>query len=417
MTMQRGLSATIAALALAGCATQPTIQRWESVSNLPDSQPPSLRVSSAPATSPAALAAKSLPDHAGAAYITALAAVDKKPKDLRADIARPMKAPPSGLQDGTVFDRVLTVSVERALVRPGDRLLMTRVTIKPADPNVTFTNYESAAAAHSTVNIGTVTISDTYSASAGVAPGGGAAGAALGSASLSASRTEGASRNVNQDSVLSVTIQPDSIEIFRTGAEDRELIGDTLIKLSLRYGQLVRAPNYWVANATIQGDKGLSAPRDATIDLAPIALFPPHDLWVCAAFDYEDREVADPSSEDEGKQAVTIVSRHIPPAANKVVPYLDLQQLLWRIVDPGGSAVGFSDGLVVHDLSFDDYDGAAEFLAWMKLKRPTTIKNGRLGENLGAKLRDIVDFDQLQLSRVEATVGAAGDPPSCPPDK
>ncbi len=403
--------------ALGGCAiAPPTIQRWSAVSGLPPSAPPELRVTSAPAQSPDALTAKGLPDHGAGAYIAALAGMDKKPKDLRADVARPIKAPAGGIADGTVVGRVVLVTVERPTVRPGDRLLMTRVILTPADPNVTFTDYQLAATERSAISVGSVTISDTVGGSVSAGPGPAAAASLLPSASLSASQAQGASRTVSQEAIFAVSAEPDRIEVFRTGAEDRDLMGNTLIKVSLRFGSLVKAPIFYVADVGVL-DEDTGAPLEpakVAVNLAPLALYAPRDLWVCARMDYEDRQVADPRSEDEGKQAATIVNGATPLKAYKIAPYQDLQQLLWKIHDADGSYVAFSDALTVRELSFDDYDSAAEFLAWLKLKRPAAIKNGRLGVNAGAMLASISRFDRLVLEPVAESIGAPGDPPSCP---
>jgi hypothetical protein len=406
-----GIVAT--AIALTGCTT---IQRWSAVSGLPPSSPPDFTVTSAPADAPGgAVTAKDLPDRAGAAYIAALASRDKSAADLRADVAKPIKSPASGISDGSVVPRVLLVTVERPHIRPGDRLLMTRVLVRPANADVSFTDYQFAATERATINIGTVSVSDSLGGSAGIGPGPAAGASLLPNASISASRSRSASRNIDQEAIFSVSTQPHQIEIFRTGAEDRDLLGNTLIKVSLRFGSLNGAPIYYLTDAAITDDK-TGAPLDAnqaSISLNPLALYEPQDVWVCATMAYEDREVIDPRSEDEGRQKAIIATGATAERPYLIVPYQDLQQLLWKIRDADGSHIAFADGLTLRDLSFDDYAGAEQFLAWLRIKRPTTIKNGRLVINIGAMAAPITRYDRLSLELLRQTVGSPGNPPDC----
>jgi hypothetical protein len=417
--MHRLLALALAATTLSSCGTA-TIQRWSSVNNLPlpASDPPTVRVTSAPGDTPAVLTAKGLPDHAGAAYIAALAKLDNKAKTLRGDMAKPIKAPPSGVQDGTTVDRVVLTTVERPRIHPGDRFLMTRIVITPLDKRVSFTNYQFAATDRSTINVGTLTKTDTVGATAGIGGGPTSAAAIAPSLSLTDSRTVGANRNVNQESIFAVSAEPDHLEIFRTGAEDRDLIGNTLIKLSVKLGELNEAPNYWVPDLTFTDDDTsapLAAGKASVDNLTPLALYSAKDIWVCVKMDYEDRQVPDPQSLDEGRQAVTIATGTIGSLPQKLIPYQDLQQLLWQVRDVHKSNIAFSDGLTVHDLSFDDYTESESFLGWLKLKHPLAIKNGQLGVNVGGKLRPVTDWNNLSVEPVAAAIGAPDRaPPSCP---
>jgi hypothetical protein len=400
--------ALILALALSGCAGA-SLDRWSTVEGMPPYAPPVLTVSSAPAAGGEALSAKGLPERAAAAYVAALAAREKSSQDLRGALAKPIAADKTGGKDATVSPRVLVVGVERETPRPGDRLLSTIVSIRPAEP-FRFVDYQQAATDRTFIDIGQVSITDERSASIGVAPG--AAPMAEGvTASLAASRTRTASRSIRGESDLTVDVAPDLIRIYRAGVEGRDLTGDTLVKLSLRL-PTADARTYALANADLRDDKGVpTAPDKLRMKLKFVSLVPARDLWVCAKLAYEDRTVTEGArSYDEGRQAVALKGGETPWTPYLVAPAEELEIPLWVVEDPSGGALAFDDGIAANTLTFDDYDAAVDFLGWAQHAKTAQLANGRLIESAAGVSRPVRDFGALVVRRLAQTRGASPAP-------
>lgn len=399
--------AVLLALALGGCAGA-SVDRWSRVEGLPPYAPPVLTVSSAPAEGGELLSVKGLPERAAGAYIAALATKEKSSDDLRAALAKAI-ASPKATRDTTLAPRVLVVGVERETPRPGDRLVSTIVSIRPAEP-FRFVDYQQAATDRAFIDIGQVSVTDQQSASIGVAPGAASMAEGL-TASLAASRTRAASRAVRGESDLSVDVSPELVRIYRTGVEGRDLTGDTLVKLSLRL-PTADERTYALADADLRDDKGVPTPPDKLrIKLKFISLVPARDLWVCARLAYEDRTVVDGArSYDEGRQSVALKSGETPWTAYLVAPAEELETPLWVVLDRSGGALAFDDGVQVNTLTFDDYDAAAAFLAWTRRERADRLANGRLVESAAGVTAPVGDFGALVVRRLAQTRGASAAP-------
>ncbi len=405
------------AFALGGCAGQESLSRWSAAQDVPPWAPPKVYVASAPASGPAAppaeaVTVKTLPERAGAAYIAALAAKSADAKALQAALGAKLGASDGGsggAKDLTKAARVLLVGVERSSVRPGERLLATTVSIRPANPaDFIFTDYELAATSRSTINIGQVSVTDTRSANLSVTGGGGPASA---TGSVSASRTRSASRAISAQDEFSVHVEPGRIEIYRTGGEGEDLTGNTLLKLAVRLPAASRT-QFALASPKIRDEKGAVLTHDkAKLELGFLDADPPKDLWVCARLAYEDRTiVAGEDKLDEGRQKVEIRSGQGPWTPFLIVPEEDLEIPLWKIVDPKGAELGFDDGLEARPIAFDDYETAQTFLAWAKrLRAPgdARLANGTLEE-----AGDVPAFERLAVRRFDWT-GQTSPPPPC----
>jgi len=402
--------ASFIALALVGCAGA-SVDRWSHVEGLPPYAPPVLTVSSAPAAGGEPLSVKGLPDRAAGAYIAALAGKEKSSDDLRGALAKPIGGVAAS-RDATVAPRVVVVGVEREAARPGDRLLSTIVSIRPAGPAFHFVDYQQAATDRAVIDIGQVSITDQLSGSVGVAPG--ALSTAEGvTANLAASRTKAASRAIRGESDLTVDVSPDLIRIYRTGAEGRDLTGDTLVKLSLREPPS-DARTYALADADLRDEKGAPMPTDKLlIKLKFVTLVPARNLWVCARLAYEDRVVVDGAkSYDEGRQSVVLKSGETPWTPYLVASAEELEIPLWVVEDKAGGALALDDGMAVNTLTFDDYDAAVDFLAWAQHARAERVANGRLVESAAGVTVPARDFGALVVRRLPQTLGASA-PPAC----
>jgi hypothetical protein len=402
-------AASLAAILLAGCATAPTLNRWSKVSGVPDYQPPLLYVSSAPAAAESRsdpLTLKALPERVGAAYVKALADREKATKDLRAALAAPFNTrEDAGTTNTTRVPRVLMLSVQRAAVRPGDRLLATTISIRPV--GFRFTDYTLAATERSAINIGAVSVTDQRSANLSASPGpwmGGLTGA------VTASRSETGTRAIKVTAELSVHVAPDAIDAYRTGAEGQDLTGAALIKLAFQLPD-DRAREYTIAEAHVSDDDGKLVPAaKAKIETHRILLAPVADLYVCARLTFEDRAITGGAeSYDEGRQAVTLRSGVLPWASYLVAPYQDLETPLWLVM-AGAGPVMFDDGLRASVLTFDDYDAARDFQAWLARMKTATLANGTLKTGSPGHPEDIGRFDDLNVTRVPQTRGVSTAP-------
>jgi len=414
---EQAAAAFAAAVALAGCAGGPTLERWSRSSGVPpyQAQYDTLRlfVSSAPVPAAASdhLSIKALPDRAGAAYIAALAAKEKTAADLRSDLAKPLTADDSsGTVDSTKVARVLMLGVERSVFRPGDRLLATTVTIRPVG-GVRFTDYSLAATDRSAINIGAVTVTNTQSANISVAPGAAAAATEGLTAGLSASRSQTGSRTITNNTELSVHVDPDRIDVYRTGAEGLDLTGNTLIKLALQLPD-ADARTYTVGEPKLADDAGKPLdPAKVSIDTSQVEIAPARDIYVCATLSFEDRTIfKGRESYDEGRQEVALQSGSTPWAAYLVAPYQDLETPLW-VIKSGASTVHFDDHLSRSELTFDDPGVARVFMRWLGTTRRAKLANG----DLSAGTTDVaqpIDFSALQVRRLSQTRGAS-EKPSC----
>jgi hypothetical protein len=406
-------AAALTAVLLTGCAAGPTLNRWSKASGVPDERPPILFVSSAPAAADKSdpLTLKALPERVGAAYVKALADREKGSKDLRAAIAAPIKTKSeAGSRDTTKVSRVLMLSLQRAVYRPGDRFLAATVSIRPV--GFRFTDYTLAATERSAINIGTVSVTDQRGASLSATPGPWMGGSA---ASLTVSRGETGTRAIKDTAELSVHVSPDAIDAYRTGAEGQDLTGVTLIKLAFQLPD-DQAREYTLAEAHIADDDGKPLPATkAKLDLSRIRLSPATDLYVCARLTYEDRAITGGAARyDEGRQEVTLRSGALPWAPHLVAPYQDLETPLWLIMN-GPAPVLFDDGLRVSMLTFDDYDAARDFQLWLARTKTAILANGALKTGAPGHPKEIRRFDILTVARVPQTRGTSVAP-ACGPD-
>jgi hypothetical protein len=403
----------VAAMMLAGCGGGPTLDRWSKASGVPGFRPPVLYVGSAPAAAAASdpLTIKALPDRLGAAYVVALAAREKSSKDLRAAMAAAFNTPGDGGGGGdlTKIGRVLLLSVQRAAFRPGDRLLATTISIRPA--GFRFTDYTLATTDRATVNIGAVSITDQRGANLSAAPGPASAIGAGVTAGLTASRSATGTRNIINTTELSVHVAPDGIEAYRSGTEGQDLTGNTLIKLALQL-PADQTVEYTVAAPHVTDDDGRPLPAaKASLGTRRIGVNPAADLYVCARLSYQDRTIVDDSRAhyDEGRQSVALRSDALPWSPYLIVPAQDIETPLWLIMGRA-SPLLFDDGLTTEMLTFDDYDNARMFLAWLGRARTATLADGVLMTGAPGAARALTRFEGLSVRRIAQTRGVSAAP-------
>lgn len=386
----------LAGLALAGCGSNATLMRFKTAPTaMPRSQPPILRVSSAPGEAGDALTVKALPERAAAAYVEAMAPRTEGAKGLREALAEPIKRPGGGI-DRTSLSRVITVSVQRPLVRPGDRYLMTIVDLKTAGA-FTFTGFQSAATEYNTINIGTVSISNQTATKAEIDPKFGSDLIGTGAFSISSTRTDSANRTVAERGQLSVLVPPDGLSILRTGAETIDLTGNTLVKLTVQLDPNDAWKLQIAAPKLFDKDGKLQEPDKASVELTTAFLPPPRDLYVCGSITYQDR-VIDVGAEylDEGRQQVSLRDGVVPWTPYLLVPASDLAPPIWEIMTPNG-ALAIDTGVKTQVLHFTDYETAETLRAYLALKAKPTIGGKVLSE--GDALIALHNFADLHVER------------------
>ena len=419
---QLSLPLCLLAASLAGCGGQASLERWKSVTDVPPYTPPELFVASAPVAPPEAKSrhADDAPTPPAATDITinindrqAAQVSARHAPDGDSDAAAGKREAPQAI-DLTTVSRVLMAGVERSSLRPGDRLLLERIKIRLNEPGYVFTNYELASTDREKVDIGSLSVTDTRSASLTAT---GASGPLSANGSLSAQRQRQASRAVSAQAEFSVSVSPLEVDIYRTGVEGQDLTGNTLVKLAIRLppGQQVDVA---LARPVLFDDNGAALdPAKARIDVAWLQMAPPRPITATGTLHYEDRDVTGgANSLDEGQQVVEIRTGQCERQF-VLVPAEDLAPPLWAIVDRIGGELRFGRAGVSDPLRFDDYRTAKTFLAWMRLKGAAQLANGRLEEGEGVGARP-PNFARLKLVRYRVGADDGADPapsePSAP---
>ena len=235
-------------VSLFGCSTKtPLDYRWAKIE--PPSKegqyvPPHLSVSSIPTDPASKVKPKDLSDRTGAAYFEQLGKLSTKAEDFIA-LADMSLGNSSENIDTTSFDRNLVISVSKSSFNPGDRLVFTKITIKPSE-YFKFSNYTIASTAYSTVNIDNINNTKATSYSADFKPSISVAGSPAGvgdvNATVSNSTVDTAqiSQQVEQ---LTAYIEDGNLIIYRESERGIDLTGTTLLKLTLKVKDPDKASN------------------------------------------------------------------------------------------------------------------------------------------------------------------------------
>jgi hypothetical protein len=414
MSFRRAILATC--IGLAGCASQPTLLRWSKASGTTEVAPPTLYVTSQPADPATPLTARTLPERASAAYITALAANQKDADKLRKSMATPI-GKGGGADDRSEFARVMVVELQRGGVRPGDRFMSTQVEVRPTvangKPDYIFDDYQQASTSYTTINVGTVSITNQQSTSLSVTPTFGGAASPSATASYGVVNTDASTRNISERPQLSVNVAPDRVVILQTGAPGIDLAGNTLVKLALKFPDSAKS-SYYLAQFDLRDDKGkLNPPDKASVKTSQISTIVVHDIYVCARASYVDRTIESGAQyQDEGRQDVRFVTAFLPWAPYLVVPADEIDTPLW-VVMGRNTALQLDTGLARETLAFDDYDSAQEVVDYLKAVRMSSIGGQRLLDgSIGDQGTPLTNYDALIVKRL-STLDQGHGPPSC----
>jgi hypothetical protein len=316
-----------------------------------------------------------------------------------------------GEKDPFQFDRVLVTTVTKgASWDPGDRMMWTRVFVKPI--NFSFAGYTVAATDNQTVKVTSVEAINSRKVSADI--GLTVPGLEVPKASISPSdeHTVKTTSDISaQYEKLGIDIMPQFLRIIRESETGGDVVGNTTVSLSVvtdaltiqkRFpkddGQkiplgddlvlLVKATRLDddVAPATTgkqTGNAGLSDPL-TVLPQIPI----PHcalraRVWML----YEERRVdSGRESYDESKQAVTLLREAEDKEDIDIMPADEVSPAVWSLqICDGNQCDGKRDNPVkaslkngqLRRLVFTDYGQAIKLAHWLRVNQQNTIAGSR----------------------------------------
>ena len=412
------LVATLWPLALAACA-HPEDRRWKSVAVLPVSKLPSSEMPRArvyafapPKPDTAKPAIRDFSDRSQAAIVAALVAKASDPDALRKALATPLPAPSpaNGNDDRTRLARTLVVSISKGPgSQPGDRLVRTIVTIRPA-PNAggkafEFAGYTVAATDTKIQNIAHLEDQTDLALKGSLAPKIGGFGDNGVEASAGSTRKTSADI-VQQYENLNVDIAPDELVLTRESERGLDVVGNTLIALTLAPVPQSGAVSAFNVSSQKLFDGGEPRAADkVTLTLTSLRMYPSVDLSADVTLQFVLRRViAGREFYTEGKQRVQLVDGVVPaPSAEGtgrsnptgvrqvLVRAADVQPPLYQVCadEPGHrSVMAFTPdgrGMLV---TYDALDDARAMATWLERSRRFTI--GKDGVRLGLSRADLL---------------------------
>lgn len=363
---------------LVGCATAPqqSLYRWApgsatGMTPASGAAPPKVTVSSQPVDPPGALSVRTLPERAAAAYIAGVAKTASDVGDFRDGVSKPIKKVPS---DPSELARVFVIDVQRTDIRPSDRFMSVKIEIEPSDSRYHFVDFQSASTTNNTISIGTVSISNSLTGSAGISPTIGAGVPQLG-ASVGYTNSNASTHNISETGQLSVNASPGWIVVQRTGVEGVDLLGNALVQAALKADEKL-VETFYVVEPDVVDDKtnALKPPAKAALNGGPTGYFRPREIDVCYRVTYVNRIVqSGDEMRDEGAQTVAFVRGEIPLTGAIAVSKDETLQTVWYLSIEGLGAVKAETSSGNKTMLFDDYDMAQTFRAWLQKTRSSTI--------------------------------------------
>ena len=320
------------------------------------------------ATDASSLSAKDLGDHAAAAYIEEMAKLSKGDADsLRANIAKSISSS-RPMIDNTNLNRTLLITVGKADFYPADRLARTALTLTPI--GFSFADLTAAATAYSTINVETV--SATNSTTAGFELGPSVAGTAKITGGISQAAGDQATIN-QQIEQLTVYAAHDDLKVYRESERGIDLTGNTLLKIGLRQPDEKEIDFRVVAtDVKLIDEKGKwRAPADANLTIASAKFVKPQQYCVHASLDYVLRHVVKgDATYTESDDTVVFVQQNVTDDFPLVQPR-ELEVLRWELRGGDGkSSLRVSNvqsgGGKVHPLYFTDRAAAEDMQRWIK---------------------------------------------------
>lgn len=395
------VSAAALALALltSGC-THPEDRRWtrvSSASSAPADEAPSVSVYAfSPPKAGGKTGIKDFSDKGQAALIAAIANSPAQAGALRKALATPLEADEntSGAVDRSRLSRTVVISVRKGIAsQPGDRLMRTVITIKPRKPAdetgapFEFASYSVVATDTKVQNIAQLETTTNTKLTASVAPeikgfGDNSIGAEVGQSRKSTADV------VQQYENLGVDILPDRIIITRESERGLDVVGNTLIALTLAASaDSERTHTAFLAGAMKLYENGKILPEaTASLEVKPLSFFARCDLTVDVTLHYQLRRVTKGREfYTEGKQEAEIVSATGPTTTQTLVRAADAQGALYQIRAADGSAVLVTlPGVGQRRLVFDSFDEAKRMASWLGASQRASVGSAGVGVTLGS---------------------------------
>jgi hypothetical protein len=278
---------------------------------------------------------------------------------------------------------------------PVDRLARTQVTIVPV--NFQFAGYTFAQTEYQTIDLETITASQSQSASLTLSPSLGNTIEAV-EAGVSAEQSrQSVYTNRARLRDLSVGYSPRRITLTRDAGPGMNLWGITLLKVSVRpideTATLAETlvTGYKIADETTGADL---AAADATIALSLDTVWRPTALFVCARLSHVARHVtAGMEYYDEGRQQISESEGTSEARLYQFVSDEEIETPRFALVTSSGSMVHVEAPTGVRPLTFTSALDATTVMAWMARANATRI---------GARNLMVVDTDTGRTVRLPA---------------
>ena len=341
-----------------------------------------------------------LPERAEAAYITELGKYSKTAEDLLTSVAAPIKSGEDGssADNRTVFHRTIIVSVRKeGGFNPEDRLEATDVVIRPHGAR--FDSWDTLATAYTTINAGTVQLTQARGATENLTVGAPTGAPISGSLSFGGSQTDTRVENIsalNQVESVTASVEENGtlLRIHRQGGYGIDLTGNSIIKADMTYtGNPPDASNpvfsyLFSRPKTYKNGKPLPL---AKVELASKPVFAPQpgtevqaDIYltytmrhvVSGGKTYEEKDdtIADETFGPIWKTVTLIPAREAsPPAFGLHIISGPNKDFVVEVQADGRNATG---------LCFASYTDALDFLAYwnqVQLVKSGRLKNAQLG--------------------------------------
>jgi hypothetical protein len=254
-TVERAIIISLFGLITYGCASNKLVGRYASAKCQTEGSQPTSCTSIQPGASAYVASIKtpqpssdasgtSLPERALAAYINVIGnqKISATAKDLRSNLSAKLSGPSSSsgdVADRTVFSKTLIVTVRKeGRFNPADRLEATNVKIKL--DNARFESWDTLATAYTTVNAGTVQLTQTRGLTESLTAGAPSTAPASVSATVTGNQSNTKVENytaTNQTETLTATIEDEgrALVIYRQGGAGIDLTGNTVIKVTISY--------------------------------------------------------------------------------------------------------------------------------------------------------------------------------------
>ncbi len=369
-----------------------------------------------PSKKPEKLTLADLSERGQQAYVQAMASKAKTSADMREELGSPIVQ--AKKEEGkepdianTEFKRTLVISVSKGLnARLGDRLTWARVDITPVDESFAFTGYTIAATETETIDIANVKHTKGFSLGAKLSPT--LSGSVIGAGEVGAdlkSEREITSKIEQTYTKLDVGIQPGLLRVIREGERNRDVNGNTIIKLTLR----VKSPDdthkgfnvLVVRNQELEKEGVLLKPAKATASFKLVRFPSPAALKASVRLVYELRKI---QSGDvtyvEGDDEVKI-ERGVSKSEQVLVPGNEVVRPLWglkvksKITAKDGMPILAQTALIGPlDVVFTDYMNAKFFAIW--LSKYSVKKIGKASLYAGVRDRYLAAGDKVVVRRI-----------------